>query len=577
MAGSGEPVAGPGAWNQAPGSVGADRGGTAIGTVQYRRGPEPASQPVRLAPRPMFLVGREQLLADVHARLTNGRTVPGPRLLALCGLGGAGKTSMAVEYAHRHLAEVAVCWQLSAEDPAVLLSEFAVLAAQLGARDLVDSRDPVATVHAVLARLQSAWLLIFDNVADQASIEPFIPPAGPGRVLITTQSQHWPSGQALHIPMLGAGASADFLVSRTGDTDRATALALATELGGLPLALEQAAAYMQATGTAMARYLPIFQTRQASLLAHGQPAGHPVDVAATLDLALSRLAEWDRSAASLMNVLAFLAPNPVPLIRMLTPDQPVNLPNLQIAEALGPLLDDPVTIGAAIIALRRYSLVAPAGDGMFFVHRLVQALTRNRLTAGQAAQWRRASVDLVKRMVPARPDSPAAWPIATPLLPHALAVLDLTSGDLWMIAAALGHSGNCAAARDLFRLITEAYTNDVAYGPEHSNTLAARGNLARWTGEAGDAGGARDQLAALLPVEERVLNREHPNNPITRLNLARWTGEAGDAGGARDQLAALLPVAERVVGREHPTTLAIRGDLARWTGESDAEDMQSGS
>ena len=187
--------------------------------------------------------------------------------MALCGLGGAGKTSVAVEYAHRHLAEVAVCWQFPAEDPAVLAAEFAVLAAQLGAREVVDPRDPVASVHAVLARQQAGWLVVFDNAPDRASVEPFVPPVGPGRVLITTQNQHWPPGQALDVPVLDPEVAADFLVNRTGDADRAAAGELAGELGGLPLALEQAAAYMQATGTTLARYLPMFQAPA------GRPAG----------------------------------------------------------------------------------------------------------------------------------------------------------------------------------------------------------------------------------------------------------------------------------------------------------------
>jgi hypothetical protein len=135
--------------------VAADRGGIAIGTLEYQRRPEVASQPVRVAPRPVFLAGREGLLADLDARLASGAGQPGPRVVALYGLGGAGKTSVAVEYAHRHLAEVAVCWQFAAEDPAVLAAEFAVLAAQLGAREVGDPRDPVASVHAVLARAQA--------------------------------------------------------------------------------------------------------------------------------------------------------------------------------------------------------------------------------------------------------------------------------------------------------------------------------------------------------------------------------------------------------------------------------------
>ena len=89
-------------------------------------------------------------------------------------------------------------------------------------------------------------------------------------------------------------------------------------------------------------------------------------------------------------------------------------------------------------------------------------------------------------------------------------------------------------------------------GAEHPDTLTARANLAHWTGEAGDAAGARDQFAALLPVRERVSGAEHPDTLTARANLARWTGEAGDAAGARDQFAALLPVRERVSGRRAP-------------------------
>ena len=405
--------------------------------------------------------------------------------MALCGLGGAGKTSLAVEYAHRHLAEVAVCWQFPAGDPAVLAAEFAVLAAQLGARELVDPRDPVASVHAVLARQDAGWLLVFDNAPDRASVAPFVPPAGPGRVLITTQNQHWPPGQALDVPVLDPGVAADFLVNRTGDPDRAAAGELAAELGGLPLALEQAAAYMQATGTTLARYLPMFRARQADLLAHGQAAGHPADVAATLGLALSRLADEDRSAAGLMRLLAFLAPEPVPLTLLLTNKRTAGLIGAEVTDAAGPLLGDLVAVGAAIIALRRYSLVAPAGDGLVLMHRLVRAITRAQLTADRAGQWEQAAAALVEAAVPADPLLPAAWLVAAVLLPHARAVLDLTSGGLWRITQSLGQSGSYTTARDLSRLIADACTKSNAYGPEHPHTLTARHNSPAGPGKPG--------------------------------------------------------------------------------------------
>ena len=108
-----------------------------IGTLAYQRRPEAPGMPVRLASRPVFLAGREELLAELDARLADG---PGPRLVALCGLGGAGKTSVAAEYAHRHLADVGVCWQFPAEDAALLEAEFAVLAVSSDVTRSVDCK-----------------------------------------------------------------------------------------------------------------------------------------------------------------------------------------------------------------------------------------------------------------------------------------------------------------------------------------------------------------------------------------------------------------------------------------------------
>ena len=518
--------------------------------------------PVRLAPRPEFLAGRDSLLAQLDARLAGAPGQTGPRIAVLCGLSGAGKTSVAVEYAHQCLGEVGVCWQFAAEDPAVLAAEFAVLAAQLG---MTGAGNPVAWVHGVLARQEAGWLVVFDDTRDRTSIAGFLPPAGSGRIVITTQNQHWPPGQVLDVPALDTDVAAGFLLTRTGDADQAAARELASELDGLPLALEQAAAYMQATGTSLAEYLRLFRIRQADLLARGESAGHPADVAASLGLALSRLAA-DPRAVGLLRLLSFMAPEPVPLTLLFAADRVVaSLPG-PATEAVATMLGDPVAMGDAVTALRRYSLVTPAGPGLVLVHRLVQAVARAQLTADESELWEQAAASLVEAAVPDQPRLPAAWPACAALLPHARAVLHPASDGMSQIAGYLGSSGSYTAARDLFQLITDARMEDDAHGPGHPGTLDARHQLAYWTGRAGDATTARDQCAALLPVRERVLGAEHPSTLATRHELARWTGVAGDAAGARHQFAALLPIRERVLGPEHPDTLTTRGNLARRIG-----------
>ena len=531
--------------------------------VQER--PGITGKPVRLAEPPPLLAGREDLLAELDARLGDGDGSR-PRTVALTGFGGTGKTSVALGYAHRHLAEVGAAWQFAAEDPIVLAAGFGELAAQLGARDVLDTRDPVASVHGVLAAFPAEWLLVFDNAPDRASVERFLPPAGPGRVLITSRNALWPPGQAMEVPVLDLEVAAGFLAARTGDADHQAAAGLAEAVDGLPLALEQAAAYIQATAGTLAGYLASFRRRWPEMLARGKATGYNSTVAATWSLAFGHLCQSAPAASGLLRLLACCAPEAIPLGVLLQPRPGLAERFGGEVAVLAQLLEDPLAAGDAIAALRRYSLVTPATDGSVLVHRLVQNVMLDQMPADLAVQWRQAAAALIEAAIPDDPASPGTWLACAVLLPHAQLALADDSDGMARIATYLGSSGNFAAARDLQRRVLDA--RERALGPEHPHALAARHGLANWTGRAGDRAAARDMFAALLPMEERVLGREHPTTLATRHDLANWTGEAGDRAAARDMLADLLPVEERVLGTEHPTTLATRHDLADWTGRA---------
>ncbi len=518
---------------------------------------------LRLAPRPLFVAGREGLLAELEARLTGGSGQPGPRVAALYGLGGAGKTSVALEYAHSRLGEVGVAWQFPAEDPAVLAVGFGELAAQLGAGD---GGDPVATVHGALAASLAPWLLVFDNAPDRASVAPFVPPAGRGRVLITSRNQIWPPGQALEVPVLAPELAAEFLISRTGDGDRQAASELAAKLGGLPLALEQAGAYIQATGDTLAGYLASFRQRRPEMLARGEAIGYDSTIAATWSLAFGRLCQSAPEASGLLRLLACCAPEAIPLRLLLQPRPGLAERFGGEVTVLARLLEDSLAVSDAVAALRRYSLVTPAADGSVLVHRLVQAVMLDQMPVDLAGQWRQAAAALIEAAIPADTDSPQAWPVCAALLPHVQAALADDSSGMARIANYLGSSGSFAAARDLQRKVVDA--REHLLGTEHPHTLAARHCLANWTGRAGDRAGARDVLAALVPVEERVLGPEDPETLAAGHDLADSIGRAGDPAAARDMLAALLPVREKVLGPEHRDTLSTLTNLARMTGEA---------
>lgn len=531
------------------------------------RGPRRAelTRLVSLSPRPAMLAGRNDLLDDLHRQLTAGDR-PWPRCAALCGLGGVGKTVVAVEYAHRHLAEVGLAWQLGAEDPTLLAAGLGELAAHLGVRDNADARDPVASVHAALASHPDEWLLIFDNAPDEASVRRFLPPAGRGRVLITSQSGLWPPGQSIEIPVLDTDVAAVFLGNRTDDPDSEAAGELADEMGGLPLALEQAAAYIQATGGSLAGYLRLLRQRRADLLARGEAPGHPASVAATLTLALSRLEAEAPAAARLLRLLACLAPEPAPLAVLLPSPEAAWALDGEPGQVLGPLAGDALSLGDAIAALRRFSLVSTAKDGTVLVHRLVQVTTFTQLAPEVAEQWRHAAATLVDAAIPADTDLPETWPACAVLLPHAQVALNDDSDGIVRLAGYLGRSGTYPAARDLWRKI--AHAREKRLGPAHPDTLDARASFAHMTGEAGDATTARDLFTALVPVHERVLGPEHPDTLLARSNLAGYTGRAGDPVTARDMYSELLLVRERVLGPEHPDTLTTFANIAGWTGRA---------
>ena len=395
----------------------ATHSGIAIGQYVEAPPPGPDRARVSLPPRVRVLAAREGLLAHLHLLLTS-RKGPQPQAVVLCGLGGVGKSSVATEYAYRHLSEVAVAWHLSAENQTVLAHEFRQLAAQLGVLRLADIRDPVRSVHSALADYPAEWLLIFDNALDEASVHRFIPPAGRGRLLITSQNAHWSALNVIEVPILDRQASSAFLRHRTSDPDLAAAAELAQELGGLPLALEQAAAYANATGSSLAEYLDLFRQRRSDVLERGEVANHPANVVATVGLAASRLERDSPSAAGLLRLLACLAPEPIPLALLLSPTERTDLLASDVTAAVTPLFSDQLEGRDAIAALRRYSLINLSADQSVLVHRLVQAVTADQMSAEQTDAWRQVAAARLEAAIPGDAAQPRYWPVFAELLPR---------------------------------------------------------------------------------------------------------------------------------------------------------------
>ncbi len=191
-----------------------------------------------------------------------------------------------------------------------------------------------------------------------------------------------------------------------------------------------------------------------------------------------------------------------------------------VGPVLVPLPDDELARDEAVPGLRWFSLVSAPRGGLISVHRLVQAITLAQPPAPEADAWRQAAAALIDAALPGDPQDPGCWPVFAALLPRAQAALDPASDSMDQLARYLGASGSYAAALAVQRQGLRA--REETRGAEHPDTLTARASLAWWTGRAGDAAGARDQCAALVPVFERVSGAGHSDTLSARSSLAHW-------------------------------------------------------
>ena len=284
-------------------------------------------------------------------------------MAVLCGMGGAGKTSVAVEYAHRQADRVRGGVAVAGGGSG--WAGGGLRRAGRASGGLGGLRDAVGRVHAVLAR-RCDWLLVFDNVPDPAAMAGLVPPTGGGRVVITSQFGSWPGRQVLEVPVLDRAVAAGSCSTGPGrpePAEEAAAVELPGELGGLPLALEQAGAYLQASSRSVAEYLGLFQARRGELLNRGDPAGYDKRVTTTWALAFAELGGAG-PAAGLLRLVACCAAEDIPLDLLLRSGLAAGDFDAVVAPLLVPLLVDDLARDEAMAGLRRFSLISAPRGGL---------------------------------------------------------------------------------------------------------------------------------------------------------------------------------------------------------------------
>ncbi|MET8149995.1 FxSxx-COOH system tetratricopeptide repeat protein [Actinoplanes sp. NPDC049668] len=387
-------------------------------------------------PRNPNFTGRIELLGQLRESLTAEPTAVLPE--ALHGMGGVGKTQVVVEFVYRNAGDYDVVWWISAERPAQITASMVELATKL--------RLPVnaeaAAVPAVKEALRvgnpyAKWLLVFDNADVPDDVSPYFPLGGPGHIVVTSRNPLWEAvAKKVEVDVFRREESQALLARRAPALGPAETDALAAVLGDLPLAIEQAAAWLAETGMQAREYLTLFEEKKIELMDISPPSDYEFPVAAAWNVSLDHLARTRPAALRLLQLCALLAPEPISRTLLSAGNR------MHVSPELASALRDPIQLGRAIREINRYALArVDHAKNTIQMHRLVQAVLVERMTPEERTAMRDSAHQLLAANNPQQPANRDEWPVYAELYPHLVASGAITDAeDDWVRDLVIGEA-----------------------------------------------------------------------------------------------------------------------------------------
>lgn len=495
--------------------------------------------------------GRKEALEQLHNSLKSGNHTALTR--SIIGLGGVGKTQLAVEYAYQFAAEYDLVWWIRSDDMVTILADFSSLGDILNLNS-EESTEKTPKLQMVKRWLESneRWLLIFDNVQKPEDLyNPsvseinYIPQSSSGHVLFTSRNPNWSSiASSLNIQVFSSEEAFEFLQKRTGQTNINGSMDLANELGYLPLALEQAAAFIAETpGMTSHKYLQIFRERHRELWENERPPiNYPATIATTWSISIEHATENPHSLGVLC-ICAFLAPEEIPMFLFKKPFSPIT------------------DLGLSLIIknLKKYSLIDATSESIS-IHRLVQLVTRDNLDTYEKKEWIRIALTLLTNAFTFNPDNPKTWNESALIPPHAVAVVAFAESENANLELAVELIGNVGGYYLRFAEYSQAKVvceralkiSETIFDPNHKDVATAANNLGTVLKYNGEFAEAKKLLERALQINEKLYGPDNERVAAVANNLGTVLKCLGDLSGAKIQHERSIAILQKMDTSKYP-------------------------